>query len=1228
MAEVIKSSRSFPSPPHAEELPEVCLEVANGSGQPTLYFVSEAGFVVGTVPGCDLRISGGNLQAALCLIGRRPGGASLRKLAMTQPVSVNGKPVATASLVQGDKIKVGAVEIAVHLKPATGETVKIVQAPAAPTPTAKPGLAPEFEAARQQFQQQIQDFRQRVVRFEEEKQKAEEDIVRRQSAIEQERTALQQRLAQPDARLSEREQALAKQEAEVAAQKHELATMRQELADIRTQLYDRYKERRDRMAALQESVNKAARKVQERKQQLEAELRDTEGRRQAEAVRRAELEVQAAEVRQARQLLEEESKVHEAHVAELREEMQGNLDACRQREEQLAADRKALVQEQERHKEDLLRFARLRTDLDERQKQFDERERDIQKRLEELSTNTKEMEGQVVQLDEWHAKLSAVGEKLAKQKTEQEQVSQQLAQRAAALEGQQAALASLRTRLERMREEVRQQEQQLGEQRTRQEAAEIELRQKQEEVDRLREELTGDKSLVEQDRRMLNERATVLDSAVAQLRQAQERLATDEQRVREQTLSLDTSTAQQAEATSLLQARVAQYDELHKRLEAERENLRERSLLLAQAEQARETLQEQLRRRSEELSGRQRAMQEQAAKYDAEVATLQQQRDEIEAIQQRHREELAGERQALDQRAVELQQMQTQIAARAAELEQQKIKLDEANKALAEESREFVEQRAKLDIDYRKAEDATKRARADFDAAKREVQALQQQLPELELRAGTALERLTHGREQMRDHLDEVHTYAAQCREELETLRLQLQTEAERVQQQEQGLRRGQDEQRLAIAAFRQQLIDWQGQIGEMKRLMAHDETRLEQRHNQVAEQARRLGADTARLAQQADHLQVKEREVAYKRAEMDRHLGDMREWYRNKLRELAGVDDAVAEDASASATGESPRRDILSLTGDVDPIDRKLGDLMRSLDLIDADTLTALLVEARRQRRSLRQVLLASGAVTLYQMALIEAGNLDALMLGPVRVIDRLRATPREAVYRVFDPRSGKEAVLRHLAESESAHADDFRRRFKQAMIAQPNLAATLEVLDIAGRPAVLQEWLAGLPSNDWPQLAAVPGVWYRLVLQAAQALNAAHETGLTHGHLQPAHFVLTGDGILKVTGFGEPAWLLGVEFSGDVPGDLQALATNAAAWCAAARRQAPRGKALPDALQTILNRLASPGGNAIASAAVLLDELEKAAAAVPANPEAWDRLLKHVKDNAAPQATLRQSA
>src|SRR5207248_321902 len=133
------------------------------------------------------------------------------------------------------------------------------------------------------------------------------------------------------------------------------------------------------------------------------------------------------------------------------------------------------------------------------------------------------------------------------------------------------------------------------------------------------------------------------------------------------------------------------------------------------------------------------------------------------------------------------------------------------------------------------------------------------------------------------------------------------------------------------------------------------------------------------------------------------------------------------------------------------------------------------------------------------YQMALIETGNLDGLVLGPLRVVDRLRVTPCEAVYRVFDPRRNHEAILRYLAEAEiedAVHPDEFRQRFAQAAALQhPNVAVTFEVLEIQGRPAVLQECLSGLPSSDWPGLAAVPGIWLRLLKQAALGLHALHQ-------------------------------------------------------------------------------------------------------------------------------------
>lgn len=542
-------------------------------------------------------------------------------------------------------------------------------------------------------------------------------------------------------------------------------------------------------------------------------------------------------------------------------------------------------------------------------------------------------------------------------------------------------------------------------------------------------------------------------------------------------------------------------------------------------------------------------------------------------------------------------------------------------------------ERLNFELERQAALDSAERTRAELEAARSEAQELGKQIPELESRATSATERLLRSREQLREYLAEIHTYARQSREDLEAARQHIQAEQECVRQQERDLNAARDEHRLAVTAFRQQLIEWQGRVTEMKQALAQGETRLDRRQAEVEEQAHQLEETAGRLARESEDLQEQHRLVAEKRETMDRHLNDMREWYRKKMREISGIDregaatetDAVfislpAPAATVPASEVAPvmgERDILSVTGNVDPGDRKLGDLLLSLGLIERESLTALLIEAHHQRKTLRQLLLAGNFMTLYQMALIEAGNVDGLMLGPVRVVDRLQATPHEAVYRVFDPRSNSEALLRHLAEPEMADAvrpDEFRQRFGAAAgIRHENLAATYEVLDIAGRPAALQEWLTGLTSSDWPQQMAAPGVFFRLLAQAVLGLQAAHDAGLIHGHLHASSFVITGAGVLKMTGLGEPSWLTSVPSATEptAADDLRELGGVVAGW-------AGNHKGFPESLLTMMAHLQATGDLAYPSAMAVLEDLDRISPQVPSNPAAWDRFVKQIRDHA----------
>ena len=202
------------------------------------------------------------------------------------------------------------------------------------------------------------------------------------------------------------------------------------------------------------------------------------------------------------------------------------------------------------------------------------------------------------------------------------------------------------------------------------------------------------------------------------------------------------------------------------------------------------------------------------------------------------------------------------------------------------------------------------------------------------------------------------------CRENLDELRGRLQKEETRLQEQEQALRKNQEEHRLAMVAFRQQMIGWQGQITDLKRLLASDETRLERRHALVQEQAKEIDAASEKLAQEgrgAASWSSKKSPASARRwtatsatcasgtaassaswpawtwPEAGNEAEEQDVVPLPNARDAAPLEDhddqPGDEDEALIPTG----RNILSLTDPVDPGDRKLGDLLIELELIDA---------------------------------------------------------------------------------------------------------------------------------------------------------------------------------------------------------------------------------------------------------------------------------------------------
>jgi hypothetical protein len=286
-----------PNRPRPALAPAGELVIQNGRLQGTRQALGVPLTCIGQGPACDLRLSADGVGSVHCLIVHGPGGFVARDLGGPGGMLVNGEPVGSAPLHDGDLLAVGPVQMKVRLPRLVGPQTS--PAKGTPAPPA-PDLAAETEALRIQV-----------------------------AAVVAQQTAL----GEEEARLQQRRATLEQQEAQLSAH---LESKRRRLVELHSQVQSARASLKQDQAAYKRHVEKvtgdlsqAERDLLGRRQQAEAERRRAISLQHRLRERYSRnLQAERAALRQREGQLAGSSRELEAATERLRKEQAALAQAC------------------------------------------------------------------------------------------------------------------------------------------------------------------------------------------------------------------------------------------------------------------------------------------------------------------------------------------------------------------------------------------------------------------------------------------------------------------------------------------------------------------------------------------------------------------------------------------------------------------------------------------------------------------------------------------------------------------------------------------------------------------------------------------------------------------------------------------------------------------------------------------------------------------------------------
>src|SRR5499427_6294605 len=137
---------------------------------------------------------------------------------------------------------------------------------------------------------------------------------------------------------------------------------------------------------------------------------------------------------------------------------------------------------------------------------------------------------------------------------------------------------------------------------------------------------------------------------------------------------------------------------------------------------------------------------------------------------------------------------------------------------------------------------------------------------------------------------------------------------------------------------------------------------------------------------------------------------------------------------------------------------------------------------------------------------------------LGPYEILAPIGAGGMGEVYRAWDTKLKREVALKVLPEAFAADPERMVRFQREAEVLaslnHPNIA---HIYGVEERALVMELVEGESPKGPMP----FDDAW-KIASQIADALNYAHEKGISHRDLKPANIKVTPDGVVKLLDFG----------------------------------------------------------------------------------------------------------